>query len=75
MDTPVSELSTFDELISGIAISASVIAVVFGVPILSEKIADGICAMTQKVEKMLVQYLANYLKFSKLLKEAIHSEH
>lgn len=54
MDSPVSELSTLNEIIFGLVVGVSIIAVMLGFPVLAKKSADVICAAAQKVGKRLV---------------------
>lgn len=57
MDTPVSELSTLNEIIFGLVAGVSIIAIMYGFPVLAEKTADVICALTQKVVKQFLKML------------------
>lgn len=54
MDTPVSELSTLNEIIFGLVVGVSIIAIMYGFPVIAEKSADVICAATQKVSKQII---------------------
>lgn len=55
IDTPVSELSTLNEIIFGLVVSVSIIAIMLGFPVLAEKTADVICAATQKASKQIIR--------------------
>lgn len=62
MDTPVSELITSNEIIFGLVIGVSIIAIMHGFPVLAEKSADVICAATQKVSKQIIKAFDNRRK-------------